>query len=95
MMNCWTHINTNNTNNSISDVQAYLEQTNDYLFEIDSLINERTFKSSNQTDNSNDTVKDSAIIKSVQNEMNLEINRLLKIRDDILLLQSSLRNGLL
>lgn len=87
--------NTSNTNNSISDVQAYLEETNEYLFQIDSLINEKTFQLSNQADNSNNSFKDSIIIRSVQNEMNLEIYRLLKIRDDILLLQSNLRKRVL
>jgi hypothetical protein len=87
--------NSNNTNNSISDVKPYLKKTNEFLSQIDSLINKKPFTATNQANNSNDKVKESITIKSRQDEMNLEIESLLKIRDDILLLRSSLRKGVL
>lgn len=88
-------INSENTNNSLLKVQSYLNNTNRYLFQIDSLINVRTFKGSNQAGNRYGDIKDSVIIKSVQNEMNMEIEKLFKIRDDLLLLQSNLRRSTL
>lgn len=87
--------NTKNTNISISDLKSSLYQTNKYLFQIDSLIKKEISKSPKQAVNSIDTVKNSNALKLRQIEMNSQIDRLRKTRNDILLLRESLRKSVL